>query len=142
MRRDPQTLAMNQKSIYEADTIRQAAIEGCLTGVRDVRRPFNVTESNSDFVGLDRNNKSIDVELKTVAFDKIHKRSLDTQVNDIGRNANDRLQSQSNILLICDVSSAPDFIRKAIASNITDLVQPDLLIRLVQSLVYRRLAMT
>ena len=42
LRRDPQTLAMNQKSIQEAEALNRAKDEGCLTGFTDIRRPYNV----------------------------------------------------------------------------------------------------
>ena len=46
LRRDPQTLVMNQKSIQEAETLSRAKDEGCLTEFTDIRRPYNVSDSN------------------------------------------------------------------------------------------------
>ena len=53
LRRDPQTLGMNQKSIDEAEARTRANDEGCLTGLTEVRRFNNLGESGADFVAKD-----------------------------------------------------------------------------------------
>ena len=50
LNRDPQTRAMNDKSINEADILHRAQEQAIINGM-NVRRPYNKSESNADFVG-------------------------------------------------------------------------------------------
>ena len=67
LRRDPQTLVINKKSIQESDSLFQAKQEGHLDDYTDIRRPHNLFESNADFIGLDSDGSPVDVEFKAIS---------------------------------------------------------------------------
>ena len=57
LRRDPQTLVMNRKGVSEADALYRAQEQGLLSDLQNFRRPYNLDESNSDFVATNQNGK-------------------------------------------------------------------------------------
>jgi len=120
LRRDPQTLVMNQKSIEEAEALSRAKDEGCLTEFTDIRRPYNVSESLADFVGKDSMGSKINFDIK--AIDGSGRRPLDRQTQDINQNIKDLFDGADDptkFQIICDISSAPTFLQKTIIKNIT-----------------------
>lgn len=120
LRRDPQTLVMNQKSIQEAEALSQAKDEGCLTEFTDIRRPYNVSESLTDFVGKDSMGSKINFDIKGI--DGSGRRPLDRQTQDINQNIKDLFDGADDptkFQIICDISSAPTFLQKTIIKNIT-----------------------
>ena len=120
LRRDPQTLVMNQKSIQEAEALSRAKDEGCLTEFTDIRRPYNVSESLADFVGKDSMGSEINFDIK--AIDGSGRRPLDRQTQDINQNIKDLFDGADDptkFQIICDISSAPTFLQETIIKNIT-----------------------
>ena len=120
LRRDPQTLVMNQKSIQEAEALSRAKDEGCLTEFTDIRRPYNVSESLADFVGKDSMGSKINFDIK--AIDGSGRRPLNRQTQDINQNIKDlfdRADDPTKFQIICDISSAPTFLQETIIKNIT-----------------------
>ena len=120
LRRDPQTLVMNQKSIQEAEALSRAKDEGCLTEFTDIRRPYNVSESLADFVGKDSMGSKINIDIK--AIDGSGRRPLDRQTQDINQNIKDLFDGADDptkFQIICDISSAPTFLQETIIKNIT-----------------------
>ena len=120
LRRDPQTLVMNQKSIQEAEALSRAKDEGCLTEFTDIRRPYNVSESLADFVGKDSMGSKINFDIK--AIDGSGRRPLDRQTQDINQNIKDLFDGADDptkFQIICDISSAPTFLQETIIKKIT-----------------------
>lgn len=120
LRRDPQTLVMNQKSIQEAEVLSRAKDEGCLTEFTDIRRPYNVSESSSDFVCKDSMGSQINLELK--AIDGSGRRPLNRQTQDINQHIKSLFNGADDptkFLIICDISDAPTFLQETIMKNIT-----------------------
>ena len=79
--RDPQTLVINSKAISEAASYKKATEEyGCLSGLSNERRPFNISESEKDVIAYGPNGERYQIELK-----KIHtnNRPIRDQVQDV-----------------------------------------------------------
>ena len=120
LRRDPQTLVMNQKSIQEAEALSRAKDEGCLTEFTDIRRPYNVSESLADFVGKDSMGSKINIDIK--AIDGSGRRPLDRQTQDINQNIKDLFDGADDptkFHIICDISVLPSFLKDVVIKNIT-----------------------
>ena len=120
LRRDPQTLVMNKKSVEEAEALSRAKDDGCLTGFTDIRRPYSVSESLADFVGKDSMGSKIDFDIK--AIDGSGRRPMDRQTQDIHENIKDLFDSADDpekLQIICDISAAPMFLQETIIKNIT-----------------------
>lgn len=120
LRRDPQTLVMNQKSIQEAEVLSRAKDEGYLTEFSDIRRPYNVSESLADFVGKDSIGSKINIDIKGI--DGSGRRPLDRQTQDINQNIKDLFDGADDptkFQIICDISPAPTFLHQTIIKNIT-----------------------
>lgn len=120
LRRDPQTLVMNQKSIKEAEALSRAKDEGCLTEFTDIRRPYNVSESSADFVGKDSMGSKINIDIK--AIDISGRRPLDRQTQDINENIKDLFDGaddSTKLQIICDISALPSFLANSVIKNIT-----------------------
>ena len=72
MRRDPQTLVMNEKGIKEFNSLTKAKKNGLLDKINEIRIPFNETETMGDFIGVDRaTGKKTDIHIK-IALDQFH----------------------------------------------------------------------
>jgi hypothetical protein len=117
VKRDPQTLAMNQKSIQEAEVLIRAKDEGCLAEVSNIRRPYNVSESEADFVGTDRRGSKVDIDIKKI--DGSGRRPLAQQTEDINANIFDGADDPTKLQIICDISAAPTFLQRTVIKNIT-----------------------
>lgn len=120
LRRDPQTLVMNQKSIQEAEALSRAKDQGCLTEITDIRRPHNVSESLTDFVGKDSMGSKIKIDFK--AINASGHRTLDRQTQDINQNIKDLFESaddSTKLQIICDISELPSFLKNTVIKNIT-----------------------
>nr|YP_003734626.1 hypothetical protein KrfoC_p116 [Kryptoperidinium foliaceum]ADI40411.1 hypothetical protein [Kryptoperidinium foliaceum] len=120
LRRDPQTLVMNQKSIQEAEVLSRAKDEGCLTEFTDIRRPYNVSESSADFVGKDSMGSKINIDIK--AIDGSGRRPLDRQTQDINQNIKDLFDGADDptkLQIICDISALPSLLADSMIKNIT-----------------------
>ena len=125
LRRNPQTLVMNKKSIQEADILSRAEDQGCLTGFNNIRRPYSVSESVSDYICTDSTNSKIDINIK--AIDPSGRRSLDRQTADINEHIKDLFDSADDPTksqIICDISTTPTFLHRAIYKNITKGIDP------------------
>lgn len=120
LRRDPQTLVMNQKSIQEAEALSRAKDEGCLTEFTDIRRPYNVSESLADFVGKDSMGSKINIDIK--AIDGSGRRPIDRQTQDINQNIKnlfDGADDPTKFHIIYDISVLPSFLKDVVIKNIT-----------------------
>ena len=109
MSRDPQTRIINSKSENEFETLIRAQDEGLLKDL-EVRRPYNITESMSDFVGETKNGKKTDIEIKRMdGYAK--KTTLGQHTTEIARSIEKSLkvhdQSYDKIV-ICDLSPLPN----------------------------------
>lgn len=103
LRRDPQTLVLNQKSIQEADSLSRAKDQGCLSEYNDIRRPYNVSESSADYVSTDSTGSLVNIDLK--AIDGSGRRPIDRQTPDINQNIDlfDRADDPAKLHIICDI---------------------------------------
>ena len=120
VKRDPQTLAMNQKSIQEAEVLSRAKDEGFLAEFSNIRRPYNVSESVADFVGTDCMGSKVDIDIKEI--DGSGRRPLDRQTQDINANIKDLFDGADDptkLQIIYDISAAPTFLQRTIIKNIT-----------------------
>ena len=111
---------MNQKSIQEAEVLSRAKDESYLTKFSYVRRPYNVSESVTDFVGKDCIGSKIDIDIKTI--DGSGRRPINRQTQDINQNIKDLFDGANDpqkFQIICDISAAPTFLHKTIIKNIT-----------------------
>jgi hypothetical protein len=121
LRRDPQYLVINKKSVTEADILSRAKDDGYLTKFTDIRRPYNTSESNSDFVAKDSAGSKIDIDVK--AFDGSGKRPYHLQTEDIIeviKNEFNHVEDPNNVRVICDIALALLFYHKKIYNNITE----------------------
>ena len=111
---------MNQKSIQEAEVLSRAKDESYLTKFSYVRRPYNVSESVTDFVGKDCIGSKIDIDIKTI--DGSGRRPINRQTQDINQNIKDlfdRADDPTKLQIICDISALPSFLEDAVIKNIT-----------------------
>lgn len=125
LQRDPQTSVMNQQSIQEAEILSRAKDEGCLTGFGYIRRPYNLLESRTDFVGYFKGSK-INIDIK--AIDGSGRRSLDRQTQDINQNIKNLFDGADDPLklhIICDISETPTFFQDTVIKNITEGLDSD-----------------
>ena len=120
LRRNPQSRVMNQKGIQEAEILSRAQDQGYLTEIDDIRRPYNLSESNSDYVGKDR--KGSKVEIDTKAIDGSGRRPLNKQTKDINESLIDLFEDvddPTKLQIICDLSAKPAFLHEDMIKNIT-----------------------
>ena len=111
---------MNQKSIQEAEILNRAKDEGYLDEFSNVRRPYNVTESKSDYVGTDRVGSKVDIEIK--AIDGSGRRPFMRQTQDSNaniKNLYDGADDPTKLRIIYDISEVPGFMHGTVIKNIT-----------------------
>ena len=122
LRRDPKTLAMNSKSVLEAETLMKAKNQGCLEKYREIRRPFNDTEVNSDFVGINATGGVEPIHIKKIY---LNNRPFPFQARDINGHL-DKLyyDYKGNGTIICDVSAAPSHMQPSVVKGIQQDLEP------------------
>lgn len=112
---DPQRLAMNKKSVAEADALKRAKKQGLLDDWI-VRRPHNTTETLADFIG-ENIIDGIQVEIDVKAIEGSDKRSFRTQIEDIIDSINKDFENSKdplNLIPICDLADTPNFLKRDI----------------------------
>jgi hypothetical protein len=117
---------MNQKGTREAEILNRAKNEGRLAKFRNLRRPFNQSESNADYVGTDSTGAQIEFEIKGI--DGSGKRAYNRQTNNIIENIKDLFdvtEDPKKLQVICDISMAPTFLQKIIFNNMTKALDSD-----------------
>ena len=119
MRRDPQTLVMNEKGIKELDSLTKARENGFLEKINQIRRPFNESETKGDFVGVDSvTGKKIDIHIK--AIHPTSPRSVSLQMEDINKHLKSLLKYNSRQeIVIYDGSNVADFLHDTIKQKVS-----------------------
>lgn len=137
IRRDPQTLAMNQKGIREAEILSRAQDQNCLIEISNIRRPYNETEATTDFVGTDPTGSKVFIDakgIKTKLEGDRKPRPLNQQTEDIHNNILelfDNVDDPTKLRIVCDLSEAPTFLHRNLIEKITYKFDSDILNRIV-----------
>ena len=121
LRRDPETLVMNRKSVEEAAVLTRANDEGYLKKFNDIRRPHKVSESRTDFVGKDSNGSKVNFDIKMLHDPT--KRPFSTQTKDINTGIKELFSDFDEIgptQIICDITEAPAHLQASLMKKITE----------------------